>query len=173
MRENKKAVAVAKDVLKHLTGYKVRSGNSYIKHDNFEEEDYFGICKTELSKKIQKECEVCALGACLVSAFNTGFAQPKHLYQFINENFNEGMNTLKDILGKDYREIELAFETTDRDAIYYESDSEFFGSKFSDDKERLRAIMHNIVENRGNFVPGKEGENAAKYLKAAKRRKKA
>lgn len=173
MKENKKAVTVAKDVLKHLTGYKVVAANGYIKYPNndFDTNQYFGLCKTEITKKIQKDCEVCALGACLVAAFNTDFAQPTHLLSFLSESFDSGMLQLKTIFGDNYRKIEDAFESCEYDEYDEHNDVTDFGLKFDDDKERLRAIMQNIVDNKGNFVPGKEGVKADKYLKAAKRRK--
>lgn len=109
-------------------------------------------------------CTVCALGACFVASFERC---PKQVTMSLS---SRGESTLAEITDAAIKRelqgifsseqlslMETAFEC---DSAFSETgDSEIsstaaaFGSQFKSDKARLRAILENIIENCGEFIP--------------------
>lgn len=139
LTSEQKAVAVAKDVLKNLKALRCVSGNTYI-----ERPDLLPMkIKPEDSaqKHIEyftKRCKVCALGACVISyvrLYNDVLVKDFRGYSIICDK-------LFPVFGRSMHTIEHAFE-------------QGVGLKnhYDDDNQRLRAIMLNVVKNKGKFVP--------------------
>lgn len=158
MKSNDKAVALAKDVLKWLKYMNIRAGQY------FEEIDIDQLNKGAKQKsrvKILKNCEVCALGACVVSGFNLD--GNSILDEYVVET---NLHKIRNIFGVDEsNEIEGAFERAEAWEGTFIPDAEAFGKTFKDNKARLAAIMQNIVDHDGYFIPGTNGKNARKYSK--------
>lgn len=165
MTKPEKAIAVAKDVLKRLGKLTVKTG------------DYLSFENTNIPKEgnaqnyineIESNCRVCALGACLLSQIR--------LYDKINLDLfesecNDRYIPLEDIrkifnhLSKIFSKkticlIEQAFEsigdvcltdslsTSDKDIKMAQK-----YKKYKNDKNRLKAIMKNVIKNKGQFIP--------------------
>lgn len=166
-----KAVAVAKDVLENLDGLDIQRG-SFVRANRPGVLKHFDKLKSYIAKLrlAKKECQVCALGAAYLSSFNLpefkGQA-PDSLY-YDTAATNRVIDCAKEIFGEDTPEIETAFEMGNgwgmgqiSGARYYNAAK--FGDQFSSAKDRLRAIMQNVVDNDGYFMPGENGKNAVKY----------
>lgn len=121
-----------------------------------------------LSKK-GVECQACALGSaiCSIAHFSDKIAvdddgfqiQEDRSVDFANEN------KLRKIFGSNLELIEYAFEangddwgSTMTEASWKLSDKQkeaanAFSDKYKSDKQRLIAIMKNIIKNDGHFIP--------------------
>jgi len=114
---------------------------------------------------MEGHCEVCALGGLLLSKARLCDNVPLNNFYTIDEdgdktwafNQNRVKNSLIDIFGKRQLSlIESAFEVTP----YYANTLSFnkktaveFGRRFVNSKDRMIAIMENIIQNNGDFVP--------------------
>lgn len=166
MTKREMAVAVANDVLAQLrkrtkgyvvtTGYYIRTGSPL---------PSTGDLRDHLDTIQKGGCQVCALGAALLSK--------ARLYDKVPMNFTNGgyasycsgdacYRSLSDVFSrKQMVLIESAFERMNMDPDSRRDDytpvaiqnAIDFGTQYSDDKVRLRAIMKNIVENDGVFKP--------------------
>ena len=96
------------------------------------------------------KCEVCALGSlfCGLGSVNGNFRTSNHIQTTLSDYFDhEQMNF-----------IEACYEGTWISGHYSatdEQDSVFkkFYKKYPDEDKRLKAILQNIVKNRGTFKP--------------------
>lgn len=159
MASPKKAVAVAEDVLVQLRKRKntiIPHQGTYLETDaEFTDEQLDGHDLQEYVDKVQKaDCKVCAVGAAVMSKARLFDNVPAdvvvvaddihgHLFDVFDENTVALM--------------ECAFEQSDsfstgQSEKHLEAAIEF-GERYEDDKERLRAIMKNIIENNGKFKP--------------------
>lgn len=126
----------------------------------------------DFTKKVNR-CEVCALGSIFVSSVN--------LYNGVHfENGDEALESFNDLslspLSKYFSEeslalIECCFEGEDGAHYNSTSEKEFaigiaYNRSFRLPKERLIAIMKNIVRNKGDFIPEQDltKENLIKHL---------
>lgn len=165
-------VAVAYDVIASLRVLKLRTG-AFIETDD--KVTLKGDSKV-VAQKLKRKCEVCALGACLLSVVSLnnefdflkandkdkepGFeeeglsANPLQLVErlskifsfkqlaYIENTFEEGKGWFKNATESPYV---LSSEERERCVE--------FSDNFNSDEHRLRAIMYNIIENKGTFKP--------------------
>jgi hypothetical protein len=161
---NEKGIAVAQDVLKHLDIMKVSEG-AYLKLElasgNESKLTDTGDLQDQIGVAVQ-ECQVCALGACLLSKARLYDAVPSRVvFRFFQISDDEGIRSLlRDVFDIDtINLIETAFErhifswcrhgSCENDLLH----AERFGDRHKCPYARMRAIMNNIVVNSGYFVP--------------------
>lgn len=168
LSKSEKKVIVAKDVLKHIKSKKYRANaGQYFLNINLEGGvlDSDGI--KENIKKI-KRCDVCAMGACLLSATSYLNKLTFHDLPHATDNTSDSWELLIKIFSaKELTLIENCFEGENGDsgfgikrvgaylggaipdnAIYRQ-----YYVEFTDDQKRLTAIMKNIIRNKGKFIP--------------------
>lgn len=179
-----KRVAIAQDVIKSLKANKISAvTGTWIGLD-----DVSGFCDLKAGTELQKyfnqpkvTCDVCALGACFVSAVKLGnnckltkdaldlggfeFYDPKHdgsaddtgMWKILTRYFPYRQMVL----------IETAFEEGQGaygagngghglrllGAELHDRAVEFGNQYYCDTERRLGAIMQNIVDNKGSFKP--------------------
>jgi len=170
----RRAVKVAQDVLDSTRVLKVKARNGYVVYSTYGPEGLklrTAVTSQRGSKAqagvMKKHCEVCALGACLLSvvalenkfqftAEGDLFVTNKSVYDRLRSVFTPRQLTL----------IEDAFETRTTNGLAREyaydnsyvevegqHEAQLFGMKYPTDKLRLRAIMKNIIKNGGEFIP--------------------
>ncbi len=167
-------IQIAKDVLRSLPVLNVRTGTFVSDKDSTTSKELQTIAEIKDSKiqaqKLKQHCEVCALGACLLSAvkftnkfkFDIKFDYFDDMYE-LDLDPEPIMKKLLPIFGKEQLAlIEYAFEqgkgwivgewNVDRYQKKLDK-AEEFGNSFRKDSERLRAIMKNIIKNDGTFIP--------------------
>lgn len=155
-------VAIAKDVLARLDQMFIQTGR-YIAVVNNRFRVSPGQELQPIVDQLEANCRVCALGGMLLSfirlfdkiksddiesnLFNC--ATPTEVYEPLSEVFEDEQLVL----------IEAAFEKRDGLPSMYNYTEGFlrpavkFGYQYDDPKDRLKAIMENIVENDGEFKP--------------------
>ena len=166
---NSRAILVAKDVIKQIEHYSVCEG-SYINvcipnttYDKIKPIDLRDLIPTLKKARI---CKVCALGACLISKAKLfdnvpleGMFKDSNItnskYLLCNNKIH---SLLQEIFPNQQAElIEAAFERSDNYGGNNSSENIIkavdFGNNFDFPKERLIAIMQNIIDNRGFFIP--------------------
>jgi hypothetical protein len=161
MTDREKCVAVAQDVLERLDHLRVTT-NQYLGESlpRAGRQD-----AQKLLPQLEKDCKVCALGACFLShirLFNEvqmwGELDASQQRQLIASQLEKYFGRLELYL------IETAFECVplsllqrvpnlEEDYRVSLRDALSFGWKFSKLPERLRAIMENIISNNGEFNP--------------------
>jgi len=152
MTVTERKIAVCKDVLARMRyrridqGYYCKISNNY--YGEIKSMDWDESAKKHISK-IEKECTVCAIGSCFLSfirLFNHvrcgDFTYSGHSKGFQAKKLEE-VFTLNEL-----NEIEAAFEGFDYDNGKYL----YFIRKYETPKNRLRAIMLNIIKNKGKLV---------------------
>lgn len=162
-------VAVAQDVLKLLKAKKVKARTgSYL---GISTSDYEATSKCKdlrgVLRKI-KSCEACALGSMLVSV-----VRKDNDFPMTGDTFCDWLSGGGKILDDEERMrkrlgelfspeqlalIECAFERRDQfatdDSVPSEiGDAVDFGHGYDTATDRLKAIMQNIIDNKGQFVP--------------------
>jgi hypothetical protein len=173
MTKSQLRVAVAKDVLKSLNILKPAHGHGYVRSDKEAAVSIVekgGDDSKAIAESLKKHCNVCALGACLlstVSLFNK--------FKFVSERswwsdaayVRVNDDDLTERLGKVFTMsqmglIEMAYEKVEvgvglqipgfcaRQGV---KDAIAFGKKYRGARARLEAIMKNIVKNKGEFIP--------------------
>jgi hypothetical protein len=139
-----KRVAIAQDVIEHLDALDPRQNYAYVHTCYTPTTDTEEDGAQQHINKISKDCQVCALGACFLSyirLFNKVklcqithaghvFCARTQIYDQLQEFFATSQ------LG----EIEKAFEFNNKNFDPSETP-----------KDRLKAIMQNIVDNNGTF----------------------
>lgn len=182
MTRQEKAVAIARDVLKLIRTRNIRvlDSNTYI-NTGF-------IGKIEMDKQLQKSlkklknCEVCALGACMLAKvdlfnkckINEVLTQVQNWdstpsNRFLVHSRSDVADQLSSMFSEEQLDlIEAAFECNDSNARSSNKKSYIpdyqltdfgvkcqqavkFGEQYPEPKERLRAIMKNIIKNDGVF----------------------
>lgn len=166
-------VAIAKDVLAQLRLERyVATEGVYVDHRVAE------LASTAPDKPLEKllpqvkSCEVCALGACFLSAvrkYNDVKAgeidDPETFMRYDGSMMTEHMfndTTMRTKLARHFTDaqtglIESAFERMPMGSLTDEgaADAIDFGHCYDTDHDRLVAIMKNIVKNDGTFKPGR------------------
>jgi hypothetical protein len=171
------AVEVAKDVLKTLAennGFIPKTCSGFVIPAYQTEDALEGISNSKIQAAILKkgECGVCALGACLVSLVSMrnefDFLKPSGgvmIVKRLTQIFTPEQCAL----------IECAFECVVRSSAFivmnldidvlgypiFETDemdqkvrlAVAFGSQYHTSRDRLIAIMENIIHNNGDFIP--------------------
>jgi hypothetical protein len=193
---NEKRIAIAKDAISQLKKEKFLAVEScYI---SFEGDDAMEAAyekaitkaedETEFRDVLKKvpQCEVCARGALFVSSvrlfnnFNVGAMKKCEAEE---GNNSPGYDSIKKIEKRFFSVnqiglIELAFEGDEyvskeaSDANNYDNESShafrFFGF-YQDATDRMIAIMQNIIDNGGKFVPSKDKRILFETLEAAEK----
>ena len=144
MPPGERAVAVAKDVIAQLKRKAfVATPNTYLFHDgdisHLMPEDDLRAHLAELGN-----CKVCAKGAIFLCSVR--------LFDQVTVGNNDSLYNSRvvwDLFGDDANSIEYAFEGWNDD---YTPEREFYAAH-PDPKRRLIAIMQNIIEHDGRFVP--------------------
>lgn len=162
-------VTIAKDVIAQIEAERYfAKGGSYVRIS--EEDNYNGSVKENFEKI--KNCKVCALGGCFLSIVrfknNVNFDEITDIGagQFVNNSkFKQILTSI--FPAQQLVLIENAFENGGwGEAPIFGSDDEKysvskqdkreaweFGQKFSNQNDRLIAIMQNIIDNKGTFKP--------------------
>lgn len=172
----KMQVAVARDVLKWIKPSKVKaSGNGYVVNRKAQSCDLLlGTDSKKVAKTLQKECQVCAKGAMFLSlvAMKNEFNFGKVIHTLGGNDYDRHISLdqtqlvsrLSNVFDKNQLDlIELCFETNEYEAKEsleipeqdrtLEDDARIFGGRYKRDITRLRKIMENIIENKGEFRP--------------------
>ena len=152
-----RAVMVAKDALKMLNAGKTKaSPGDWVRLDD-SPEIYQEVQICDVSDQF-KYCSVCALGSLMLSEIrhtnklkmsDVGYEIDYHTYgRRLNKLFSKSQQKL----------MELAFEggmgmfhVDDVKSSELDKIDTFYG-EHSDQEERLRAILKNIIKNKGKFV---------------------
>ena len=171
-----KRVLVAKDVLAQIKQNKFHpSTGSYLGFSNLNS-DTTNLREAFLTGNILEsgtnaaECSCCALGAMMMSCtlFNNNIDLEKDKLQIFKMGeairggsvFGNGLTTI--FSEKQLAMIEIAFERGGGSFAYFNAPEvtysmhlkcRDFGCRFDNPKSRLRAIMNNIVKNKGEFIP--------------------
>jgi hypothetical protein len=164
--DRKKVIELAIDVLLRLKNGKIFPGHRY-----FESRYCYSEKDTEIQKLIEEDayCEVCALGSMFVCeiAKNNNFKTTDLNITNFAKRLQEILTPEQIIL------IEIAYESTNDSFLLNDTISEYieicyenymniqekirkakiYGYSIKDDKERMMAIMNNIIENDGEFIP--------------------
>lgn len=173
MSSREKAVAVAKDVLKHVQTYHWSRG-IYLSGTWWRGTPWTGDLRDHI-KEVEDTCAMCLLGACLVSKarlfddvavnrlYNAYFVDSKLDYAFVNPSREVIGSLLRDIFSPlELAKIESAFERRVMDYDYGGDipvdthalllGAAAFGRMFVDNADRVTAVMENIIANDGTFV---------------------
>lgn len=120
-------------------------------------------------KKVQK-CEVCAKGALFVSMVRKYDNVPIPV-NGVGDSYLDGTYVTSKLRryfsGSQLELIEYAFELgtagipTASETVKYNASS--FCEQYDSDKERMIAIMKNIIKNEGTFIPPKASEDDYSY----------
>jgi hypothetical protein len=174
--DRRRAVRIAKDVLEWLGEGLLHVGcGSYIREvGSTHLPSAFRYChrKMEVQDRLEllrTECTVCALGACFLAYVdrydsctfgNIGIHQPLWPLSVSRSLVTRVM--LDTFTSLDMELIEAAFEcrivrdvwcTAANNHLY--SSALGFGRRYVNQRERLKAIMRNIIKHKGQFVPSK------------------
>jgi hypothetical protein len=177
-RKAKARVAIAFDVLQSVDSLKVTNDGWYLadptgkyyKDQNGEEcidlRDFKGDVKEEATKHLSKlqKCEVCALGACVISQVKLFNKLPMSKLLSGDRPNTREINPNRDMVSKSLSRffsqeqlnlIETAFEAGGHHLIVANPDPNAveFGRNYDSPKKRLKAIMGNIIVNDGEFCP--------------------
>lgn len=166
-----KAVAVAKDVLKHVQTYRWIRG-TYLAGTWYGGTPLTGDLQNHV-EEVEKKCTMCLLGACLVSKarlFDDVSIDKMYKKYYVNDKLDYGViNPDRETIGPllqdifsllELAKIESAFERRPLGAGC-ESTSEthemllgaaVFGMRIPDNVGRVTAVMENIIANNGTFV---------------------
>lgn len=163
-----KRTKIAKDTLKYLDQgrLKPKSDNQYVQ----------GIFKENIPmKRVLKErkiCTVCELGGLFYSSImlENGLMSIRDLHEEFCNREGIALKRLRKYFTKhQIALIEAAFERTNdpntsrnfnisfwmrtikEDMIFLKAEN--FGKKYKSDKKRFRAILENIIDNKGTFKP--------------------
>jgi hypothetical protein len=163
-----KAVAIARDVLKQLRMDKLRTATNFYIHNwkPLPETILYEDDAQQHLDLIQKSCQVCAKGAAFLSyirLYNKVNMRKLGLIKHDNQTTivkrgDDDWNELREVFGKSNLDlIEYAFEgliiqgpsISSQNKEYVESYHYCIGNS----AKRLRAIMINVVRNKGVFKP--------------------
>lgn len=152
--QRKMARAVAKDVLASLKIYDIKEGVYCSAPESIQGKD---IKRAHISEI--KECQVCARGAMFLSR-----ARLFNDYKFPDYSSNGACEVIDstsiDFGRRNSKLIEAAFEVCEN-FVDYEDRGDLskaalkFGRRFKSPRNRLKAIMLNVLDNSGVFRPDK------------------
>jgi len=146
MSRPERRVAIAKDVIKNLDILEVESGFGYVvPHSGTDEYIDKKLNDQQIAENCKKTCTVCARGAmmiCKISKFNNfSFKDISNLY-LTSSNTSDALSDAFSCI--DLFNIENAFECNTPSGKWF---------SIINDKDRLRAIMQNIIDHNGKFKP--------------------
>lgn len=163
---NERAVAVALDAMKQTRWLHLSEGVYFYVGEEVRQEiiDSGAEDLREVAGKVKKDCDCCALGACLLSKARLYDDVPLDIREFCDGsgfywNLPGGSEVhlmLRDVFGPvQCRLIEAAFE---RGFIFAGGSgsvgaAQEFGSRYKTPRKRFLAIMRNIIHNGGVFKP--------------------
>ena len=154
-------VAIAKDVIARVDKIGQIAKGGYIDIDG-----NFCLGPNDLQEyvdEIEPYCTVCALGSILLSKARLYNNVPTSNFEAIYYHGGrpEIVESLKDIFPIEQLDLiesafekDLIFSSIISDSFIQEiKDAAMFGSEYKVAKDRLVAIMENIIENNGEFIP--------------------
>lgn len=163
-----KRVAVAKDIIESVEkDFYIPTEGIYVHYNqNFKTKKEVSL-KDVLRKKQVESCTVCALGSCFLSIIkfqNNYITKELADHNFTLDITSKEQGKERQILRTVFTDyqlglIESAFERTTTYASRVINDENLieqtldFGYQYFDSKERLIAIMKNIIKNQGFFKP--------------------
>jgi hypothetical protein len=154
MTRNQRKVAIAQDVIKQLNVLRIKAGNGYVvPDDDFDLQNLleFGVTPKQIAQKAKETCTFCARGAmmiCKVDKFNSFNFDGIESFDCISQSHTT--DALEDAFTDDeLREIEGCFEQA-KDSWSFQKN---IWAEIEDDKDRLQAIMQNIIDHKGVFKP--------------------
>jgi hypothetical protein len=177
LHPSKQRVAVAKDVLKQLAlgFYKASKGYYLVFKKVGKKKECSGKLDTLFSelKSEGASCAVCGIGSVFASMVNLGdnlTTKEAGLGFEIGSGYGIDDEIMRQKIKKVFSEqqrimIECAFEKgnigykNEKDDYWIEDMPEYvdtaikFGKKYKSDINRLKAIMNNIISNKGEFIP--------------------
>lgn len=155
MTAAQKRVAIAEDALKWIASgiFKPMSG-VYLKQTDGKAMDRLFVANPQAQLRTVDlgKCEVCAVGAMFVAKSNLFNAvkvkDVGDYHEKLRQHFSETQLAL----------IEAAFELTEGVGPYDAPEAAAnravaFGARYANDTRRLKAILQNIIDNGGTFVP--------------------
>ena len=159
-----RAVLVAKDVLAAISAgrFRVEQGNYVYMSDALRSDEPLREDMRRAAIRVadddiwsKDECHVCALGACLVTMIDRGTVVRDDLAIGDRDELFEELEGV--FTQETFHLIEEAFElggvrTHVSDTLPARR-ARNFGRRRKDHVQRLEAIMQNIVDNRGEFIP--------------------
>lgn len=164
MSRKERKIAIAKDVIAniHLGKLNVRMNNGYVGGiDGDIEYDKEILCQylpsEQVAELLKPACQVCARGAmmmCKVAKFNSF-----DLNKYCLEDEESTVEALKDAFSEEeLGQIEGAFELWGSDSFMpshkrLSNESLDNWASIQDDKDRLLAIMQNVIDHNGVFKP--------------------
>ena len=160
MTKEEARIAICKDVIRHLRSLRVKSSNGYIVDMGCDLPTGTKLppATDDAQKhvgKIVKRCEVCALGGMMFSFIRLFDDVPmKKMMHW--DAINCGREYIASKLHRYFTpdqlyQIERAFEHGN--GLKDKFNSYGYDGEEENDKNRLRAIMLNVVRNGGKFVP--------------------
>lgn len=177
----KQRVEIAKDVISILNMINVQPGTYFETYEDLVEYDGEGNVTTSQepqeilqSPEVLNQCNVCALGACFISKVRVANkCDRESLDNAIGDSEKIRSHLSEYFSNKQIELIESAFEQDNfggvsddgYDAPYYDykigacvahkdiKRAISFGNRYRSDENRLKAIMENIVKNKGEFKP--------------------
>ena len=169
MTKMEKRVAVARDVLASIKLKKYNTqARTYLTMSKIDVEEDCRVSIANLEKK-NVVCNVCAIGSMFVSNIKKVNEIATYITKSgIQVTKTKGLSQDDDVMIKSLSELyseqelrflEFAFEGSDisdefHDDFTLRNDAKSFYRQYSDDEERLVAIMKNIVQHKGKFVYG-------------------
>ena len=169
--KKKLAVQIAKDVLANIKAKKIiGSTGSYIGEKlvnaiNYAADNSTNLVelKSVLNKTMTKGagCEVCALGSMFVSLIDKkNSCKISDAYDLARDSEIFDNRLLTAFSNDELNIIETAFEGSGFDQCCFDSQENeqiariagMWGDEIENDTERLKAIMENIVKNKGEFI---------------------
>lgn len=161
MTKQEKIVEVCRDVLLQLERGKYTLGHIYLSASEYMPDTKEGDLQQHVDK-IEK-CYVCAIGAALMSKArlynNVPIKSVLSCRGNIDANQDNIIKNMNDIFSaRLLYEMEAAYERTPRLCDDYCISKErlcgatAFGESYINDRERMVAIMENIIDNNGEFV---------------------
>ncbi len=163
MTKNDRAIAVAQDVLEHLDELELVQGHHIRMQYPHRIEDFQSEGCDDLRgcvDVVQHHCDVCLKGAAVLSKARIYDGVPMSTFQRIASGCYA--NCVRDVLldvfdGTTLDLMEIAFEGhvlwyIDPAPANYRQAIDF-GHRYYDNKERVRAVMENVIANGGVFIP--------------------
>lgn len=159
--DREKAVAVARDVIERLDSHESftpLTGRYLSTPRVFMIDELEGKDLQDFIPEIERSgCQVCALGGLLFCKAVLYDEVPALIVSMGHATRYSTVNALSDVFDtKTLDLVEAAFEQSRRFAEDYQDEAvraEVFGKQYEGDRERMRAIMENIVANNGEFIP--------------------
>ena len=163
-------VAIAKDVIKHLNTGKIKATVGTYFENSFIDKHLYKLSdenkNVELQTLLEKDdvkCKVCALGGMfVVDVLNNdhllvgkkerdidSYLERKRLKKYFS-------TSQLSLIENSFEKMNIVDPTSNNWSVNY--DGVEFGKKFKSPKDRLIAIMQNVIDNKGTFIPPKTNQ---------------